>query len=88
MKRVITFLILLLIAAVSAPFFITGRDGRPLARLDRIGLPDLKLPQVSLPGWLGGTGASSDKVTFYRWHDAAGGVQVSNHPPPAASCQR
>lgn len=82
MRSIIRLSLLLLVAAGIAPFFITGKDGRPLLSLSRLNAPSL--PQVSLPAWNKpeGDDRASAPVTLYRWRDERGIWQFSDNPPP------
>lgn len=82
MRTIIKLLMLLLVAAGIAPFFITGKDGRPLLSLSRLSAPSL--PEVSLPTWKKSTegDSASAPVTVYRWRDDGGTWQFSNSRPP------
>jgi len=73
-------MILLLLAAGVAPFFLKGPDGQPLMQMSDIKFSKLKLP------WFGDKSNSAD-TTLHRWQDANGEWHYSDQAPEHASEQ-
>jgi len=82
-RKIIRALLLLLVFAAAFPFVYPMKDGKPLLSLDRIKLPampDITLPDVSLPSTQEESAAVP--VIVYKWQDAEGSWHFSNEPPP------
>ena len=97
MKLFYKLLIMLLLLACIAPFFIKGPDNRPLMTLDKLkfvnlsipqlpSLAELKLPAVST---IGNTAipAAVKKVKIYKWKDRDGCWYFSDHKNPDGPCE-
>lgn len=87
MKLFIKLLILLLILACAAPFFLKGPNGRPLINLDKYKLPDLLIPSIDdFKNTLGLSSSDGNKATVvkkgaiqvYKWRDERGVVHYSD----------
>lgn len=77
------FAILLLVAALVAPFFIPGPDGRPVLTLDKLGLG--KMPDMaSMPGSASGSGS----VTLYRYQDEQGNWHFTDEAPQSGDFEQ
>ena len=90
----IKLLIVLVIIALAAPFFIKGQDGRPLITLEEIQQPDALENYTKSYGELGdnipGAGKGAGKAPspagtkVYSWRDEQGNVHYSSVPPKDA----
>ena len=95
MGTFIKLLILLVIIALAAPFFIKGQDGRPLMTLEDIQKPDSLENYAESLGKMGGSvsGVAKDagkkspesSARVYSWRDEQGNVHYSNVPPKEAA---
>lgn len=78
MKLFIKLGLLILVAAVAAPFFITGQDGEPLMTLDGLRAPALSLPDLSdtakkLGAGLGDAAREQgEAIEVFKWRDEKG----------------
>lgn len=78
MKLFIKLMLFIIVAAVAAPFFIKGPDGRPLMTFDRLHTPSVKLPDLgkaadAVKATLNTAGEERAKViAVYKWQDAHG----------------
>lgn len=73
----IRFMILLLAAALVAPFVIPGPDGQPIMTLEKLGFGGTQqpgLPSLSAPG-------DSQSRTLYRYQDEQGNWHFTDQPP-------
>lgn len=91
-KKSKTFIILLVLA-LTLPFFIKGRDGRPLISFDTIKALEISMPdfgkwikKVMQPFKKKDDNESGDKV-IYRWKNAEGVWCYSNQPNPDGSSE-
>ena len=92
MKLFYKLLIMILLLACMAPFFIKGPDNRPLMTLDKLQLVNFAIPQLpslaelQLPGvsTRGNTAipAAAEKVKIYQWKDRDGSWHFSDHKNP------
>ena len=84
-------LIVLVIIALAAPFFIKGQDGRPLMTLEDIQKPDALESYAESFAEMSGsvTGenqeAGKSAARVYSWRDEQGNVHYSNVPPKEAT---
>ena len=95
MGTFIKLLILLVIIALAAPFFIKGQDGRPLMTLEDIKKPDSLENYAESLGKMGDSvsGVAKDSSSkspespakVYSWRDEQGNVHYSNVPPKEAA---
>lgn len=70
-------MLLVLIAAGLAPFFLKDQNGQPLFKID-----DIKIPHITIPKLPGTNSAKTPhKIQLYRWQDKSGSWQFSNTPP-------
>lgn len=89
-RRMIFWLLGLLVLAVVVPFTLPLHNGQPLLRLRDIKLPagphipQLKLPDIHLPGHTA-TAPSPHEVTVYRWRDPHGDLHYGSSPPTDGS---
>ena len=70
-------MLLVLIAAGMAPFFLKDKHGQALLKIGDIKLPSIQLPEsfdTRAP-------PSPQKIQLYRWQDETGSWQFSNTPP-------
>ncbi|HFQ91549.1 MAG TPA: DUF4124 domain-containing protein [Chromatiales bacterium] len=94
MKLFAKFLMLFVVVAVAAPFFLKDDAGRPLMTLDKLSMPEVTappLPEVHstlkdvarmMPGL--GDGEEAATVRAYKWQDAEGVWHFSDHPVSSA----
>jgi hypothetical protein len=84
MKLFIKLMLLVVVAAVAAPFFISGRDGRPILSLDRLRAPHSSAPDIgntedSLTENVDETDEVSGKpVEVFKWQDENGAWHFSD----------
>ncbi len=93
MKLFIKLMVLVLIAALAAPFFIKGPDGRPLMEASdfRGSLADARRSVERQ--WRSitsrfGRGSGGNTATVYRWRDADGNWVYSDQPNPAGNSEQ
>ncbi len=92
MKLFYKLLIMLLLLACIAPFFIKGPDNRPLMTLGKLKLPNFSIPQLpsltelKLPVVNNRKNTSIpagvEKIKIYKWKDRDGIWHFSDHKNP------
>lgn len=82
MKIFIKLLVLLLILACVAPFFIKGPDGRPLMSIDKLNPLSLSMPSFDAfkTKRHEKEAANKDSLRVFKWRDQRGVVHYSNRP--------
>jgi hypothetical protein len=91
LKYFLGSMIVLVILACIAPFFLKGPGDTPLIKPDQIKLPDIKLPSrkaVDTRPNVPKTGdAKSQKIAIYRWQDKDGTWHYTDYPNPDGPSQ-
>jgi len=92
LKYSIGSMIVLVILACLAPFFLKGPGDKALITPDKIKLPDIKLPgrksvdtRPNIPTNRGSK--SENKIAIYRWQDKDGTWHFTDYPNPDGSSQ-
>jgi len=85
MKFMIKLMVVGLIIAVLLPFTVLkGKDGKPLMSFSDLKAPDIKVPEVDLPGALPASqpkDSMQGKDVVFQWRDAQGNLHFSSKPP-------
>lgn len=89
MATFIKLLLLILVIAMVAVFFIDGPDGEPLMTLDKLQQPDALSSLQETVGEITGSGqdaaekqpTADNKAKVYSWKDEQGNLHYSNVPP-------
>ena len=94
MKLFIKLMILVVVAAVAAPFFLKGPDGRPLLSWDRLHAPEVRLPDLgkaadTMRESLGTEDEARAKpVEVFKWQDEKGGWHYSDNNEQGRQAQK
>jgi hypothetical protein len=78
-------MLLLLVFAAIFPFTFPWKDGKPMlswSELKLPGMPEVEVPEITLPGSEEQARDPHQPLSLYRWQDSEGGAQFSNEPPP------
>ena len=89
MATFIKLLLLILVIAMVAVFFIDGPDGEPLMTLEKLQQPDALSNLQETVGEITGSGqdaagkqpTADNKAKVYSWKDEQGNLHYSNVPP-------
>lgn len=92
LKYFLGSMVVLVILACIAPFFLKGPGDTPLITPDKIKLPDIKLPgrknidtRPNIPTNRGSR--LKNKIAIYRWQDKDGAWHFTDYPNPDGSSQ-
>jgi hypothetical protein len=97
MRWIWKVVIALLVFVCILPFFIRGKNGKPLLSLDRLQAPKIVLPDTQVAREL--LDKTREKVRehlpetpakpgrMYKWRDARGTVHLSDQPNPDGPCE-
>ncbi|WP_283788609.1 DUF4124 domain-containing protein [Bermanella sp. WJH001] len=80
MKLFNKLLLLALVLALASPFILKKPDGTPILEISKFLEPTKDLTSSVLP--------SAAPKSLYRWQDAKGNWQYSDHPPQDAHAQQ
>ena len=94
MKLFIKLMILVVVAAVAAPFFLKGPDGRPLLSWDRLHAPEVRLPDLGKAAdtmkesLRAEEEAHAKPVEVFKWQDEEGGWHYSDNNEQGRQAQK
>ncbi len=89
MKIFIKLLLLLLIGAIAAPFFLKTPEGRPLITLEQIKIPELSIFSTDpVSRWFRDSKDNeTDSIKVYKWRDEKGVVHYSDYKKPGQEAE-
>ena len=94
MSLFIKLILLVVAAAMAAPFFLKGPDGAPLLSWDRLHAPEVRLPDLGKAAdtMREGLGAAEEArakpVEVFKWHDEEGVWHYSDNNEQGRQAQK